>query len=384
MRKGAALLASISKYQIMKPTILSNRPAVMKTLSSLVLALATVCAAAAQTPLRIGFVDPALPKNPPTRNAAALAFAQSQGEVARIAWQTTGGWLAPDGKIRAPEEFDVVWFYQGDDLSAAKLDAAAGADWMTWLEGGGTLLVSGAAGSVLNNLGIEPTRLRVLGASEAPPVSGIRILPKHRAHPAFAGLDVTQLVPLTTKGGNAMADFYGTAGPGGEVTREKSDLDAYTKYLKAQVSELLTNSGPVFTLWFDVPQKFDATRGAGVINLARAIQPDIVINNRTGHKGDYDTPEQRIGGFQIDRPWETCMTICNQWAWKPDDKMKSLKECIQTLIRTNGGHGNLLFNVGPQPDGLIEDRQVERLKEMGARLAKNGEAVYETRGGSMV
>ena len=149
----------------MKPTIFSNGQAVMKTISSLVLALATVCAAAAQTPLRIGFVDPALPKNPPPRNAAALAFAQSQGEVARIAWQTTGGWLAPDGKICAPEEFDVVWFHQGDDLGAAKLDAAAGADLMAWLEGGGTLLVSGAAGSVLNDLGIEPTPLRVLGAS---------------------------------------------------------------------------------------------------------------------------------------------------------------------------------------------------------------------------
>ena len=201
----------------MKLTILSNRQAVMKTLSSLVLALATVCAAAAQTPLRIGFVDPALPKNPPPRNAAALAFAQSQGEVARVAWQKEGGWLAPDGKIRAPEEFDVVWFHQGDDLSAAKLDAAAGADLMAWLEGGGTLLVSGAAGRVLNDLGIEPTPLRVLGASEAPHVSGIRILPKHSKHPAFAGLDVTQLVPLTTKGGNALADFYGTAGPGGEL-----------------------------------------------------------------------------------------------------------------------------------------------------------------------
>jgi hypothetical protein len=189
----------------------------MKTISSLVLALATVCAAAAQTPLHIGFVDPALPKNPPRRNAAALAFAQSQGEVARIAWQTAGGWLAPDGRIRAPEEFDVIWFHQGDDLGAAKLDTAAGADLMAWLEGGGALLVSGAAGSVLNDLGIEPTPLRVLGASEAAYVSGIRVLPKHREHPAFAGLDVTQLVPLTTKGGNALADFYGTAGPGGEL-----------------------------------------------------------------------------------------------------------------------------------------------------------------------
>ena len=189
----------------------------MKTISGLVLALATVCAAAAQTPLRIGFVDPALPKNPPPRNAAALAFAQSQGEVARIAWQKEGGWLAPDGRIRAPEEFDVVWFHQGDDLGAAKLDTAAGADLMAWLEGGGALLVSGAAGRVLNDLGIEPTPLRVLGANEAAFVSGIRVLPEHREHPAFAGLDVTQLVPLTTKGGNAMADFHGTAGPGGEL-----------------------------------------------------------------------------------------------------------------------------------------------------------------------
>jgi alpha-L-fucosidase len=75
------------------------------------------------------------------------------------------------------------------------------------------------------------------------------------------------------------------------------------------------------------------------------------------------------------------MTICKQWAWKPNDKMKSLEECIQTLIRTNGGDGNLLFNVGPMPSGEIEGRQVERLKEMGAWLAKNGEAVYGTRGG---
>jgi len=202
---------------------------------------------------------------------------------------------------------------------------------------------------------------------------------------------VKELAAACKKGGIAFGTYYSTCdwhhpdfpltSPGGKVTREKSDLEAYTKYLKAQVSELLTNYGPLFTLWFDVPQKFDATRGAGVINMARAIQPDIVINNRTGHKGDYDTPEQRIGGFQFDRPWETCMTICRQWAWKPNDTMKSLKECIQTLIRTNGGDGNLLFNVGPQPDGLIEGRQVERLKEMGTWLAKNGEAVYGTRGG---
>lgn len=201
---------------------------------------------------------------------------------------------------------------------------------------------------------------------------------------------VKELAEACKKGGIAFGTYYSTCdwhhpdfpltSPGGKTKRESHNLDRYTEYLKAQTRELLSY-GPLFTLWYDVPQMFDAKRGAGIINMARAIQPDIVINNRTGHKGDYDTPEQRVGGFQIDRPWETCMTICRQWAWKPEDKMKSLKECLQTLIRTNGGGGNLLFNVGPQPDGLIEPRQVERLKEMGAWLAKNSEAVYGTRGG---
>jgi alpha-L-fucosidase len=201
---------------------------------------------------------------------------------------------------------------------------------------------------------------------------------------------VKELAEACKKGGIAFGTYYSTCdwhhpdfpltSPGGKTKRETHNLDRYTEYLKAQTKELLSY-GPLFTLWYDVPQQFDATRGAGIINMARAIQPDIMINNRTGHRGDYDTPEQRIGGFQIDRPWETCMTICQQWAWKPNDRMKSLKECIQTLIRTNGGDGNLLFNVGPQPDGLIEARQVERLKEMGEWLTKNSEAVYGTRGG---
>jgi alpha-L-fucosidase len=75
------------------------------------------------------------------------------------------------------------------------------------------------------------------------------------------------------------------------------------------------------------------------------------------------------------------MTICRQWAWKPNDDMKSLKECLQTLVTCASGDGNLLFNVGPMADGIIETRQIERLKEMGAWLTKNGEAIYGTRGG---
>jgi alpha-L-fucosidase len=201
---------------------------------------------------------------------------------------------------------------------------------------------------------------------------------------------VKDLAAACKKQGIAFGTYYSTCdwhhpdfpltSPGGKVRREKSDLDSYNRYLLAQLSELITNYGPLITIWNDVPQEFQG-RGANTIKLVRQLQPDILINNRTGDGGDYDTPEQRVGKYQDDRAWETCMTICRQWAWKPNDDMKSLKQCLQTLIVCAGGDGNLLFNVGPTADGVIEPRQVERLKEMGAWLTRNGESIYGTRGG---
>lgn len=175
-------------------------------------------------------------------------------------------------------------------------------------------------------------------------------------------------------------DFPRT-GPGGSIKRETSDIDRYTEYLKNQSAEIISNYGPLLVMWYDVPQEFDEKRGQGVIDYIRTIQPDILVNNRTGAKGDFDTPEQRIGGFQTDRPWETCMTIGKQWAWKPDDEVKPAEECLQSLIRSAGGDGNFLFNVGPRPDGTIDPLQAERLREMGKWLRKYGYSIYGTRGG---
>ncbi len=169
--------------------------------------------------------------------------------------------------------------------------------------------------------------------------------------------------------------------PGGSTKKPHPNLDRYEQYLRRQVEELIRNYGPLSTLWFDVSQGFDAKRGQGVVDFVRSLQPDILVNNRCAVAADYDTPEQTVGTFRFDRPWETCMTICNQWAWKPDDPMKTLQQCIQTLVRCAGGDGNLLFNVGPMPTGEIEPRQVERLREMGTWLAKYGASIYGTRGG---
>jgi alpha-L-fucosidase len=206
--------------------------------------------------------------------------------------------------------------------------------------------------------------------------------------------DVTkELAEACRKQGVAFGTYYSVCdwyhpdfpltSPGGKVKREKSDLDAYNRYLLAQIKELITNSGPLLTIWNDVPQMFKG-RGSNTIQMVRALQPDILINNRTGDGGDYDTPEQRIGGFNLERPWESCMTISahNHWAWGGEkDGVKPLAACLLMLIRGAGGDGNVLLNVGPRPDGLIDPEQVARLKEIGAWLAKYGESIYGTRGG---
>jgi alpha-L-fucosidase len=174
----------------------------------------------------------------------------------------------------------------------------------------------------------------------------------------------------------------------------------YLDYFHAQVAELCSNYGEISVLWFDGleehftrPDEIERYRGKDVFASAkiwgseelfrqiRELQPDILINNRCGMRADFDTPEQMIGAYQTDRAWESCITIGDQWAWKPNDRIKSLTECLHTLVRVAGGDGNLLFNVGPMPDGRIEARQVERLREMGAWLQQYGESIYATRGG---
>lgn len=156
----------------------------------------------------------------------------------------------------------------------------------------------------------------------------------------------------------------------------------YIEYMHGQLREICTNYGQIDIIWFDglggTAKDWDSEN---LFKMLRQLQPHVILNDRAGLPADHDTPEQRIGKFQNDRPWETCMTICQQWAWKPNDRMKSQKECIQTLVRVTGGDGNLLFNVGPMPDGRIEPRQVDRLKEMGDWLRQYGESIYGTRGG---
>ena len=155
----------------------------------------------------------------------------------------------------------------------------------------------------------------------------------------------------------------------------------YIEYLHGQVRELLTNYGRIDGLWFDLGGKPEHWQTEKLFRLARELQPDLIINNRCGVRGDFDTPEQSLGRFQPDRPWESCVTLGTQWSWKPDDRLKSLKECIDLLVTCAGRGGNLALNTNPMPDGRIEPRQAERFRQIGQWLDAYGESIYGTRGG---
>jgi alpha-L-fucosidase len=166
--------------------------------------------------------------------------------------------------------------------------------------------------------------------------------------------------------------------------------------MQAQLRELLTQCGPIDLLWFDWDGHEPLYDQPRTYQIVKGLQPHIIINNRLdlgpGHSNtellspnaDYYTPEQTVGAYDDQRPWESCMTISRsgQWAWGgAKDGVKPFSACLHMLIRCAGGDGNLLLNVGPMPNGQIAPEQADRLKELGAWLAKYGKSIYGTRGG---
>jgi alpha-L-fucosidase len=208
------------------------------------------------------------------------------------------------------------------------------------------------------------------------------------------GRDVVAELSAAAKGADIPFCVYFSPGDWKDPDcRNPQSNDKFVERMHTQITELLTGYGKIPLVWIDFDGIPNPSSPKETATLIRKLQPGALITNRleslhpdeshgrVGQWGDYATPEQRVGSYCSTVPWETCMTIAQQWNWKPDDPLKSLQQCLTTLISTVGGDGNLLFNVGPKPDGEIEASQVARLKEMGAWLEKHGEAIYGTRGG---
>jgi alpha-L-fucosidase len=190
-------------------------------------------------------------------------------------------------------------------------------------------------------------------------------------------------------------DYYPLGRTGHGVGRtEKGNWDSYHRFMKNQITELLTNYGEIGALW-DQPAEFD-WKIREIYDLIHSIQPGcLVINNHhltplegeDGQTFEKDLPGQNKTGFSGTAtigqlPLETCETMNNTWGYSITDlNYKSEKELIHYLIKAAGNNANLLMNVGPRPNGEFPDIAIQRYCAIGDWLKVYGESIYNTRGG---
>ena len=190
---------------------------------------------------------------------------------------------------------------------------------------------------------------------------------------------------------------WGTVMPWrGNAGNPKPDMDAYSAYMKAQLTELLTEYGDVGILWFDGEWEpaWTHERGIDLDDHVRSLQPRIIVNNRVdkGRKGmegltqgdhfrgDYGTPEQQIPANGLPgTDWESCMTMNDSWGFAAaDSNWKSPAVLIRNLIDVASKGGNYLLNVGPTAAGEIPGPSIERLEAVASWMKVNAESIHGT------
>lgn len=186
----------------------------------------------------------------------------------------------------------------------------------------------------------------------------------------------------------------------------QSDWDSYIAFMKAQITELITRYD-IDGLWFDGhwDQTSDQNRTDPTANvdwrydeiygLIKSLKPTCLIANNHHLSPlpgeDYqiferDVPGENTAGHsgqEISRlPLETCQTMNDSWGFRiTDNNFKSTEELIGLLVRTAGMGANLLLNVGPRPDGRIQDECLERFAAIGEWMKLYGHTIYGTEAG---
>ena len=185
--------------------------------------------------------------------------------------------------------------------------------------------------------------------------------------------------------------------PDGDKFNEGRDMHRYAEFMRNQVRELLTNYGKIDILWFDFSVKATENdrpcwqaKGAKeweaeeLIKLARSLQPDIIIDNRTQIEQDIWTPEQyqplkwvRHNDTGELVTWEACQTFSGSWGYhRYESTWKSPEMLIQMLINTVCIGGNLLMNVGPTSRGYFDERANAALDVYAKWMKFNSRSIY--------
>ena len=189
----------------------------------------------------------------------------------------------------------------------------------------------------------------------------------------------------------------------------KSNYDSYLKFMKAQLTELLTNYGDISCIWFD--GHWDQTNPEGskdrssridwkydeIYSLIHKLQPACMIGNN--HHLDpipgedfqmfeQDLPGQNNSGLSFQTasnlPIESCITMNDSWGFKITDRnYKTYNNIIQTLVGAAGRNSNLLLNVGPMANGEMQVEFRDTLALVGKWVKQYGASIYGTRGGPL-
>jgi len=158
---------------------------------------------------------------------------------------------------------------------------------------------------------------------------------------------------------------------------------SYVDFTQNQLLELTTGKyGKIDILWLDGGWiEGDQVGLNDVLKKARAYSTGMLSVDRTiqGPNENYQTPEQSIPKEQKNHPWESCITLTHSWGWSPNVTFKTSRKVIDILAEITAKGGCLALGVGPTPQGLIEDRAIPILEEIGEWLGRCGEAIYSTR-----